>query len=69
VKEYCRIIFDTLRKYDYDPDLMKLYVVGGGSVLIKNFGTYNSNRVILITDVCATAKGYEFLAWQALNKG
>jgi len=66
--DYCKLIFDTLRKYDYDPDLMKLYIVGGGSVLIKNFGNYKSDRVILITDVCATVKGYEFLAWQSLNK-
>ena len=66
--DYCKLIFDTLRKYDYGPDLMKLYIVGGGSVLIKNFGNYKSDRVILITDVCATVKGYEFLAWQSLNK-
>lgn len=68
MEDYCKIIFDTLRKYDYDPDLMKLYVVGGGGILIKNFASYNKERVILITDVCATAKGYEFLAWQSLNK-
>ena len=68
MEDYCKMIFDTLRKYDYDHDLMKLYVVGGGSILIKNLGSYNKERVILITDVCATAKGYEFLAWQSLNK-
>lgn len=68
MREYCSDIFNALRKYEYDPDLMRLYIVGGGSRLIQNFGSYDKDRVILITDVCATAKGYEYLACQTLNK-
>jgi plasmid segregation protein ParM len=47
---------------------MRLYVVGGGSCILKNFGDYNKGRVIVNEDICATAKGYELLAEQKLHK-
>jgi len=62
--EYVEGIFRKLREREYNPELMRLYVVGGGSCLIKHFGQYDSERVIIMDDVCATAKGYEFLAGQ-----
>ncbi len=49
--------------YEYDPDFMKLFIVGGGGRLIKNFGSYNSERVIFIDDLCASAKGFEKMAF------
>lgn len=57
-----------MREHEYNPDLMKLYVVGGGSCMIKNFGEYEQNRVIINDDICATAKGYELLAAQKLQR-
>ena len=39
-KEYVKGIFRRLRKHGYDPKLMKLYVVGGGGCLIRNFADY-----------------------------
>ncbi len=62
-ENYCNSIFDTLAKYEYDPDFMKLFIVGGGGRLIKNFGSYNSERVIFIDDLCASAKGFEKMAF------
>jgi len=62
-KNYCNSIFDTLAKYEYDPDFMKLFIAGGGGRLIKNFGSYNSERVIFIDDLCASAKGFEKMAF------
>ena len=59
--EYVEGIFRKLREHEYNPDLMKLYVVGGGGCLIKNFGQYDPSRVVIKDDICATAKGYEFL--------
>lgn len=58
-REYVQSIFARLRKYGYDPKLMKLYVVGGGGCLIRNFSDYDTRRVIINEDICATAKGYE----------
>ena len=45
VREYCSEIFETLRKYEYNPELMRLYVTGGGGCLIKHFGEYDEKRV------------------------
>ena len=60
--EYVAGIFQRLREHEYNPELMRLYVLGGGSRLIRNFGVYDENRVTINDDICATAKGYEHLA-------
>ncbi|MCL2072063.1 MAG: ParM/StbA family protein [Oscillospiraceae bacterium] len=67
-KKYAAELFETLRKYEYNPDLMKLFVVGGGGCMIKHFADYDKNRVVIIDDICATAKGYEQIAFSALRK-
>ena len=47
---------------------MQLYVAGGGGCLIRNFGSYDKKRVTINNDICATAKGYEYLAEYYLKK-
>ena len=67
---YVNRIFDTLRAHGYDPRIMRLWIVGGGGCLVRNFGTYDASRVTILDDLCATAKGYEYLAYgQMLRKG
>lgn len=68
VREYAANIFATLRKYEYSPDLMRLYITGGGGCIIKNFAEFDTSRVEIIEDICATAKGYERLAYSMLRK-
>lgn len=66
-EEYAAEIFSTLKKYEYNPDLVRLHIVGGGAVIIKNFGKYDPERVEIIDDICANAKGYEYvvaLSWR-----
>jgi plasmid segregation protein ParM len=67
-KQYVTSIFTVLRRYEYDPDLMRLYIVGGGGCLVRNFGSFDENRVTILDDICATAKGYEYLAYSALRR-
>ena len=67
--EYVQMIFRRLREHEYDPRLMRLYVVGGGGCLIKNFGSYDENRVTIDNDICATAKGYERMLEVKLLRG
>lgn len=55
IDEYIREVISVFRKYDYNPDLMKLYVVGGGAVVMKRFSQLTDN-VTYITDVCATQR-------------
>ena len=62
--KYVEGIFRKLREREYNPELMRLHVVGGGSCLIKHFGQYDAERIVILDDICATAKGYEFLAGQ-----
>jgi plasmid segregation protein ParM len=66
-RKYASDIFETLRKYEYNSELMKLFVVGGGGCIIRNFGEYVPDRVTIIPDICATAKGYEQIALNALR--
>ena len=61
-EEYVAEIFRRLREHGYDESTMKLYVCGGGGCLIKNFYHSKLDRVKFIDDICAAAKGYEYLA-------
>lgn len=40
ITQYAELIFDMLRRYEYNPKLMRLYITGGGGKLIENFGRY-----------------------------
>lgn len=68
-KDYTEGIFRRLREHEYNPALMRLYVVGGGGCLVRNFGKYDKDRVTIDGDLCAAAKGYEFLAEHYLKAG
>ena len=65
---YVKDIFRRLQDHEYNAGLMRLYIVGGGGCLIKNFGKYDENRVTIDEDICATAKGYEYLSERYFSK-
>ena len=65
---YVKKLFDILRRYDYEPSLMRLYIVGGGGCLIRNFAKFDTSRVFINSDIRATAKGYEQWAYRLLEK-
>jgi len=60
--DYVNDIFRRLRERGYDENTMTLYVTGGGACLVKNFYKTNSARVKFVDDICAAAKGYEYMA-------
>jgi plasmid segregation protein ParM len=66
--EYTNDIFTALKSYEYDPELMKLYIIGGGGCIVKNFGTYDKENVEIISDICATVKGYEHITYLQMRK-
>lgn len=68
-KQYTADLFRRFREYGYDEKSMRLHVVGGGSCLIRNFGTYDPSRVIINSDIHANAKGYERLAFDLMRRG
>jgi len=65
---YVEGIFTALRRYEYNENLMRLYIVGGGGCLVRYFSHYDQNRVTILDDICATAKGYESLALASLRR-
>ena len=67
--EYVNGIFRRLREHGYDDHSQNLYVAGGGGCLIRNFGKFDPNRVFFIDDICAAAKGYEFMALLQFERG
>ena len=67
-REYAGGIMKRLREHEYNPELMRLYVMGGGSCLIRHFVEYDPARVTINGDMNATAKGYERLAEAALRR-
>lgn len=67
-KEYVEGIFRRLREHGYDSKLMKLYIVGGGGCMIRNFAEYDESRITVNDDICATAKGYERMLEMKLIK-
>ena len=62
VHGYVTGLFDALRVHGYDARLMKLFVMGGGGCLVKNFGKYDPSAVVFVDDLHASAKGYEYMA-------
>ena len=62
--EPAHILYD----HEYSPELMKLHIIGGGGCLIRNFAEVDSSRVKILSDICATAKGYEYMAEMVLRK-
>lgn len=66
--EYVAGIFKRLREHGYDEGTMNLYITGGGGCLIRNFSKGNSERIKFIDDICAAAKGYEYMAELQIRK-
>jgi plasmid segregation protein ParM len=69
VQRYVAEIFHRLRDHGYDENTMLLYITGGGGCLVKNFHKYNADRIQFVDDICAAAKGYEYLAETMMKSG
>lgn len=67
--EYVAEIFRRLREHGYDEETMTLYVTGGGGCLVKHFRQFDAERVKFVDDICAAAKGYEYMAELQIKAG
>jgi plasmid segregation protein ParM len=67
--EYVQGIFRRLREHGYDADTMTLYFTGRGGCLVRNFGQFDPDRVRFVDDICAAAKGYEYMAALQIASG
>lgn len=61
--KYAAEIMKRLVNYGYKEGLVNLHIVGGGGCLLKHYTDIAGKQgVTFIDDICANAKGYEFLA-------
>ena len=67
-KAYVTKVMETLQEHEYDPNTMRLWIVGGGGCIMRHFGNFDKSRVNINPDIHATAKGYEYLAEKRLNR-
>ena len=65
---YAAEIMRRLREHEYDPQTMRLWIVGGGGCLLRHFGEFDRDRVTIIDNIHANAEGYEYLAERRLRR-
>ena len=66
---YTEDILKRLVDYGYKENLVYLYVIGGGGCLLRYYSDIASKgNVTFIEDICANAKGYEYLAMQKQHR-
>jgi len=62
IKTFVEKVYNSIREYGYNLSTTPIVFVGGGAVVMKNFGNYSQKNISYILDVKANAKGYEYLA-------
>lgn len=62
-KAYVNDVFDLLKEHEFHPELMKLYVMGGGARIVEKFGEYDPKRTTFNYDIRANAKGFEYYCY------
>lgn len=67
-KSYVDRIFAELKAHGYNPNLMKLYVMGGGARIVEAVGDYDRDNVTFNHDIRANAKGYEYFCYMKLRR-
>lgn len=68
LKEFAVNLFNSLREEGYSLGTTQFFFVGGGAVVMKNFGGYQQKNIKYNLDVKANAKGYERLAKVAMSR-
>lgn len=65
---YADGVYNSLREYKISLKTTKIVFVGGGAVVMKNFGNLQQRNISYVVDVKANAKGFEYLGKISLQK-
>ena len=68
ISSFISMVINSLREEKYSLKTTPFVFVGGGAVVMKNFGSFNQNNFSFNTDICANAKGFETLAKITMSK-
>ena len=68
ISSFISMVINSLREEKYSLKTTPFIFVGGGAVVMKNFGSFNQNNFSFNTDICANAKGFETLAKITMSK-
>ena len=60
-------INNSIREFGYNLKTTPIVFVGGGAVVMKNFGSHDAKNISYNLDVKANARGYEQLATMGLK--
>lgn len=61
LRKFAQKVYNTLKEYGYNLDIMPIIFVGGGATVMKLYGRLTGANIQYIEDVRANAKGYEYL--------
>lgn len=68
IESFISMVINSLREEKFSLRTTPFIFVGGGAVVMKNFGNFEQNNFSFITDVCINAKGFQLLADFALKE-
>lgn len=67
IQAYVDGVYNSLREYKINLKTTKIIFVGGGAVVMKNFGNLQQRNISYVVDVKANAKGFEYLGTIAVK--
>lgn len=62
IEAFAERVYNYIREYGYNLKTTPIIFVGGGAVVMKNFGGISQKNIDYILDIKANARGYEQLA-------
>ena len=68
IEAFCERVYNSIREYGYNLNTTPIIFVGGGAVVMKNFGGLNQKNISYLQDIKANARGYEQLATMGLRR-
>ena len=68
VRTFMGQIYHSIREHGYNLQTTPLIFVGGGAVVMKNYGPIQQGNVTYNLDIKANARGYEYLTYTALKQ-
>ena len=67
IEDFVEKVYNSIREFGYNLKTTPIIFVGGGAVVMKNFGNYDAKNISYNLDVKANARGYEQLATMGLK--